>query len=79
MNIYFFYFGLCQNSCQQIPPRGPDAKFFFVLTDPDLETFILLIYHLMDYALCHHNIYPTRAYIVSCDCGSVFFVYGSQP
>jgi hypothetical protein len=34
---------------------------------------ILLIYHLMDYVLYHHNIYPTRAYIVSCNYIDHFF------
>jgi hypothetical protein len=62
------------NPCQQIPPRGPDAKKVYVNGSGSRNT-IFLIYHLMDYILYHHNIYPTRAYIVSCDYIDHFFTW----
>jgi hypothetical protein len=63
-----------QNPCQQIPPRGPDAKKVYV-NGSGSRNIILLIFHLMDYVLYHHNIYPTRVYIVTCDNRSVFFTW----
>ena len=36
----FTHFWVCQNWCQQMPPRGPDAKTTsYMLTDPELETW----------------------------------------